>query len=290
MAAGAFDGVHKGHQKLIRAAENRAKAMKGTAFTLTFDPHPSRVLLPDSTPRLLTSTAHKLRILHGLGVEGCVLVPFTLEFSRIEPEQFVEQLCEAAPSLKAIIVGPNWTFGHRARGNTDLMRELASKHGLEVIVPDAVSWNGAPISSTRIRQAVEHGQLEDTESMLGRPFSMLGTVTHGRRIGRELGFPTANIRLYDEVRPPSGVYAVISEIDGANYKGAAYLGKRPSSSGQNEEHVLEAHFFDISIDLYGKEIEVFFMDKLRGNQRFPNDDLLKAQIAKDIDQARKSLS
>lgn len=286
LAAGAFDGVHRGHQALIAESVRTARARKGEAWVLTFDPHPSKVLHPDNPQRLLTSTPHKMRLFEQLGPDGCVLVPFTREFSAIEPEDFVEQLCRAAPTLSVVIVGTNWTFGRRAQGNTPLLRELAVRYGFDVRVPEPVLSDGAPISSTRIRHAVEQGRLDDLEAMLGRPFSLMGTVSEGRRLGRELGFPTANIRLQDEVRPPSGVYVIRADIDGTRHEGAAYLGKRPKAGGHDVEHILEAHLFDMERDLYGKAIEVFFLEKLRPDRRFPDHESLRAQIARDVEQAR----
>ncbi len=289
VAAGAFDGVHRGHQLLIKEAMQTALLLKGEAWVLTFDPHPSKVLHPDNPRRLLTSTPHKLRLFEQIGPDGCVLVPFTREFSSVEPEDFVERFCRAAPTLSVVIVGTNWTFGRRARGNTPLLRELAPRYGFEVKVPEPVLSGGAPISSTRIRHAVEQGRLDDLEAMLGRAFSLMGTVTQGRQLGRELGFPTANIRLQDEVRPPSGVYVIRADIDGTRHEGAAYLGKRPTAGGQDVEHILEAHLFDMNRDLYDTVIEVFFLEKLRPDQRFPNHKALRAQIARDVEQAKNWL-
>lgn len=192
----------------------------------------------------------------------------------------------AMPRLHTLVVGPNWRFGRRAAGDVALLEELAGAHGLAVMIPETVSLDGVTVSSTRIRRAVESGHLEEAERMLGRPFSLMGTVTTGRQYGRELGFPTANIRLQEEARPPTGVYAVYGIYNGERHNGAAYLGIRPTAHGVHTHHLLEVHLFDVDIDLYGKEIEVSFIKFLRGDQRFFDHEALKAQIAKDVQQAR----
>lgn len=286
LVIGAFDGIHIGHQMLIRETIALARDLHGEAWLLTFNPHPSRVLRPDQAPPLLTSTAHKLRILEPLGLNGCIVHPFNLALSRLAPEPFLEDLCAALPGLHTVIVGTNWRFGHRAEGDVERLKQLAGARGLAVQTPDPVAWAEEPVSSTRIRNAVESGRLDEVEAMLDRPFSMLGTVTTGKQYGRKLGFPTANIRLQDEARPPTGVYAVYGVFNGERHNGAAYLGIRPTAHGEHTHHLLEVHLFDVAIDLYGKEIEVCFVEYIRGDQRFDNHDALKAQIARDVRQAR----
>ena len=286
LVIGAFDGIHIGHQMLIRETIARARAVHGEAWLLTFHPHPSRVLRPDQAPPLLTSTAHKLRILESLGLDGCIVHPFSLALSQLAPEPFLEELCSALPGLHTVVVGTNWRFGHRAKGDVELLKQLAASHGITAHVPPPVLFAEEPVSSTRIRQAAESGRLDEVKAMLDRPFSMLGTVTTGKQYGRRLGFPTANIRLQDEARPPTGVYAVYGVFHGERHNGAAYLGIRPTAHGEHTHHLLEVHLFDVAIDLYGKEIEVFFVQYIRGDQRFDNHDALKAQIARDVQQAR----
>ncbi len=287
LAIGAFDGVHRGHQELIQAAIEHAGRWNGEAWALTFDPHPAKVLRPDTAPRLLTSTTHKLRLLDELGLHGCLILPFSQEFSRQEPEEFIEQLCRHARGLREVVVGRNWRFGHRASGNPERLRQLAAQYSFGVTVPDSVEWQGEAISSTRIRDALEAGRLDDVREMLGRPFSLSGFVTEGKKLGRELGFPTANIHPVDEARPPTGVYVVYGMIRGRRYPGAAYIGKRPTEHGQDQRYILETHFFDVSLDLYGQEIELFFLEQLRGDQRFESHEALKEQIARDVATARR---
>jgi len=286
LAIGAFDGIHIGHQALIQRTVDAAHNNGGSGWLLTFDPHPSRVLRPDQGPLLLTSTEHKLRLLKSYGLDGMVVHPFTAELAAWPAATFLERLRDAMPGLRVVVVGANWRFGCGATGDTEMLRTWGKKEGITIQVPSAVEWDGAPVSSTRIRKAIERGQLSAASAMLGRPFSLWGTVTTGRQYGRELGFPTANIRLQDEVRPPTGVYAVYAEIDGQRHNGAAYLGLRPTAQGVDSHHLLEVHLFDVALDLYGQAIEVSFVKHLRSDQHFATAAELKAQIARDVTQAR----
>ena len=286
LAAGVFDGVHVGHRAVVARALEKAATSHGQAWVLTFEPHPLKILKPEAAPALLTSTPHKLALLESLGVNGCVLLPFNHDLALVEPEAFIDDLCAAAPSLRDMVVGENWTFGHRARGNTSLLRSIAERKKLAVSVVPGLSWSGAVVSSTRIRQAVSAGNLDDAAAMLGRPFSMLGTVVHGRKVGRSLGFPTANVDPHNEVRPPSGIYAVRVVIDGSSFPGAAYVSGETSAV---EQDIVEVHIIDAQLDLYGRDIEVCFHRKLRDDQRFAGQAELRAQIARDVDQARATL-
>lgn len=286
LVIGAFDGIHRGHQFLIQTAQQKAVAESAEAWLLTFDPHPSRILRPNQGPPLLTSTEHKLRLLRGTGLHGVIVHPFTLDLATLSPEQFWSLLTKHLPHIKAIIVGTNWRFGYRAAGDVTRLRQLAEAQGVEVCVPDPVEWDDSPISSTRIREAVENGDLQSAETMLGRPFSLLGTVTTGKQYGRQLGFPTANIRLQDEARPPTGVYAVTATWNDTEHEGAAYLGIRPTDHGKHTHYLLEVHLLNINPNLYGEDIEVAFLKFLRGDQRFDSHDALKTQIARDVAQAR----
>jgi riboflavin kinase/FMN adenylyltransferase len=286
LAAGVFDGVHVGHRAVVALAREKAAASRGQAWVLTFEPHPLRILKPEAAPALLTSTPHKLALLASLGVDGCVLLPFDHDLALIEPEAFIEDLCTAAPMLRDMVVGENWTFGHRARGNTSLLRSIAKQKSLSVSVVPGLTWNGAVVSSTRIRQAVTAGQLDDAAAMLGRPFSMFGSVVHGKKIGRSLGFPTANVDPHNEVRPPPGIYAVRVVVDTASFPGAAYVSGETSAVAQD---IVEVHIIDQDLDLYGRDIEICFHKKLRDDQRFSGHDELKAQIARDVDHARATL-
>lgn len=283
LACGYFDGVHRGHQSVLESARAAARALGGQAWVMTLDPHPLKILRPDAAPRLLTCTAHKLRLLEAAGLDGCLVLPFDHALASIEPETFIDRLCEAAPRLTRVVVGPNWTFGRAARGDVPLLRSLAAAHGFSVTVAEPVRVDGQPISSTRVREAVLLGQLAEAERLLGRPFSVYGSVMRGKQVGRRLGFPTANVDADSEVRPPAGIYAVEAEIDGLRHPGAAYLG--PAQPG-----LVEVHLIDFEGDLYGRWMDVSFHSLIRPDRRFDSADALSDQIAMDIEQARARLS
>ncbi len=286
LAAGFLDGVHLGHRRVIRAARERALAAGGQTWVLTFDPHPLRVLRPASAPLLITPLPLKLRILEGLGVEGCLVRNFTPEFARLEPEEFVAELATGLPGLAGIAVGAGWRFGHRGVGDAALLTRLAARHGFAVDLVPPVEVGGSPVSSTRVRQAVAAGDMAAAAALLGRRFSVEGVVEPGRRIGRELGFPTANVAALAELHPPPGVYAVQAQIDGRGMGGAAYIGTRPTY-GAGGAPVLEVFLFDFDGDLYGRTLEVAFIERLRGDETFPDAAALQARIALDVDRARR---
>ena len=291
LAAGFFDGVHRGHRDVIRRALAASRRGLGQVWVMTFDPHPRKVLAPESAPALLTSTCHKLRLLGTLGVSGCVVVPFTPSTAHQEPETFIAALKDAVPAISRLYIGLNWNFGRNGRGDAALLNKLAPHHGFRIVAIPPVCWRGTPISSTRIRRAVAVGRLADAASMLGRPFSVLGAVLHGRKIGRTMGIPTANLDFRNEVCPPQGVYAVTALIRRRRRAGVANLGVRPTFPGQGRRApVLELHLFDTSRDLYGEIVEVFFLKRLRGERKFATPTALRAQIARDIGRTREIAS
>ncbi len=275
LAAGFFDGLHLGHQSVLAAARAAAQSAAAATWVLTLDPHPLKVLRPHAAPRLLTDTDHKLHLLAQLGVDGCLVLPFTPALAAVEPADFIDQLRRAAPGLVHMVVGPNWTFGHRARGTPALLRELAAARGFAVTVAEPVLSDGQPISSSRIRAAVQAGRLDQAAAWLGRPYSVRGPVVHGRAEGRRLGFPTANVQDASEVRPPAGIYAVTVAGPGWQAGGAAYLGPR-------SPEVVEVHVLDRADDLYGQTLDVAFRHRLREHRPFPDADALRQQIARDV--------
>ncbi len=288
LAAGAFDGVHLGHRAVLARAQAQARACGGETWVMTFDPHPLKLLRPDLAPPLLTSTPHKLQLLRSLGLDGCAVLPFTPSFAAVEPEAFIENLCRAVPTLHTLVVGSNWTFGHLARGTTDLLRRLAAERGFRADIVDPVPHNGQTVSSTRIRRAVAAGCLGEAEALLGRPFSVYGTVIHGAKLGRQLGYPTANVDPHNEVRPPAGIYAVRFATEGHLYPGAAFLTDHPDPR-KGPPDVVEVHLINQNLDLYDREAEIFFVARLRDEWRFDSLDALKAQIAVDVEHARQAL-
>ncbi len=298
VAAGVFDGIHPGHQAVLRAALDAAHASGATPLVLTFDPHPSKVLRPHAPSRLLTSTAHKLRLLEEFGIEAVLIVPFTPEFAALPAESFIRQLASgstgvppvnAPPTpptkLQRLCVGHGWQFGHAREGNPDLLRRLGAELGFTTTEVAPVEIGGQMVSSTRIRQAVEAGNLTEAELLLGRPYAILGTVIRGEGLGRQLGFPTANLSAHSEQFPPNGVYAVKVRIPGddAPRPGIANIGIRPTVHSHGER-LLEVHLPNFSRDIYGLDLEITFQRFLRPEKKFPSLDALRAQIAADIEQ------
>lgn len=302
LAAGYFDGVHRGHQAVIRRVIAEARLRGETAWIMTFDMHPLKLLLPHAAPPLLTSTPHKIRLLESEGIQGCVVLRFTRVMAGLAPEKFIVKLVQSVRNLRGLVVGRNWTFGKKGEGTPELLKNLGAYHGFEVSVVRPVSWQGELISSTRIRRAVTGGRLDEAAAMLGRAFSISGTVISGRGIGgRRLGIPTANVKLHNEAVPADGVYAIRAVVGHRRYDGVANIGIRPTFSrfskgkdgregkipGAKRHQVLEVHLFGMRADIRGREIEVFFIKKLRAERRFGSIIALKGQIGQDIKQAKK---
>jgi riboflavin kinase / FMN adenylyltransferase len=291
LAVGVFDGVHLGHQSVVRRAMDDAQREPGGhVVAVTFHPHPMKVLRPDAAPRLLTSTPHKLKVLGELGVGHTLVIPFDLEFSRTPPETFIENLASACRPLREICVGYDWSFGKGRAGNVDLLTRLGRARNFVCVgLPPVVTADGVQISSTLIRAAVEAGEMDRAAEMLGREYTILGTVVEGRKLGRTLGFPTANLAAHNEQFPPNGVYAARATIAGRVRTGVLNLGVRPTVAGGSPERLLELHVFDFEGDLYGAEIEVAFHAYLRSERRFDNLEALRAQIESDCLAARDAL-
>ncbi|MDP6629945.1 MAG: riboflavin biosynthesis protein RibF [Kiritimatiellia bacterium] len=284
LAAGFFDGLHLGHLKVINSSLQAAQAIGGKAWVLTFDKHPLRVLGHHKAPRLLTSNRHRLSLLQRMGVEGCLLLPFNRALSETAPEAFIRQLKECVPSLADIHVGRNWHFGKAGCGDVTLLRKLGRELAFTVTVTAPVIRGGEPVSSTRLRAAVKAGDLDGAAALLGRPFSILGTVKSGRRIGRKLGFPTANLDPHNEVLPPVGIYVVEALIGNTRHDAVLYYGRRPTFDDTDKEtRELELHVPGLDADLYGRDIEVSFLRRLRGDRKFNSIEALKKEIAHDIE-------
>lgn len=289
LAVGVFDGVHLGHQRVIGQARDDARVTGGTSVVLTFDPHPMRVLQPHKAPLLLTSTEHKLALIEKLGVDACLLLAFDKPFSLTPPEQFIDTAVRQTNQLQEICVGTRFRFGHDRAGDVRLMEKLAPKYGFVAKEIESVKLGEEIISSTAIRQHVLSGRLDRAAAMLGRPFSVLGTVEPGDHRGRELGFPTANLNPHNEVLPPDGVYAVRVTIGDEQFGGVVNIGLRPTFAAAQPRRVLEVHILDFARELYGQDIEVLFLAKLRDEQKFGSVEALKAQITADIHAVRKVL-
>jgi len=286
-AIGVFDGVHLGHQAVISTSAEHARRAGGTPVVITFDPHPVKVLRPEKAPHLLTATQHKIALIRDLGVEHLLVIHFDRRFAATPPEEFVRELVQHAQPLRQICVGHEWSFGKNRAGNLELLTNLGAQHGFEVIGIKPVAVNGTVVSSTAIRRAVEEGDLAKAAEMLGREYTILGTVKKGAQLGRELGFPTANLSAHSEQFPPNGVYAAEARLNGATLRGVVNLGYRPTIESARPERLLELHLFDLNHDIYGEDVEVRFLRYLRAEQKFANLDELKEQIARDVAEARQ---
>ncbi len=288
LAIGVFDGVHRGHQAVISTSAQHAQAANGTPVVVTFDPHPVKVLRPGQAPHLLTATQHKIRLIRDLGVQHLLIIKFDKAFAATPPEDFVKQLVTHSKPLREICVGHEWSFGKGRRGNLALLGKLGTQFDFNVVgIPAITLGNGQPVSSTAIRHAIEAGDLAKAAEMLGREYTILGTVVGGENLGKKIGFPTANLSAHSEQFPPNGVYFAQATMDGIMYPGVVNLGYRPTVSSDKAERVLEIHLLDFDRDIYGKDIEVRFVQYLRPEQKFENVDALVRQIELDVQQSRK---
>lgn len=281
IAAGVFDGMHLGHRAVLQSALDAADAAGGTAVALTFDPHPSKILRPQQAARLLTSTRHKLRLMEELGISAVLVIPFDSDFAAVEAEDFLRKLSSAAKHLIRICVGQGWRFGHARRGDAGLLRRLGPELGFETTEVEPVQIDGTTVSSTLIRRSVESGDLESVRRLLGRNYSVFGTVVAGDGLGKKLGFPTANLAAHNEQFPPDGVYSVLVRLGPQMVPGVANIGSRPTVKTAGER-LLEVHLIGFSGDLYGQDIEAEFIRFLRPEKKFPDIDSLRGQIALDV--------
>jgi riboflavin kinase/FMN adenylyltransferase len=281
LALGVFDGVHVGHRAVIARAVEAARKEGGKAFVVTFDPHPIRVIAPEKAPASLLATLdEKAAVLKALGVDGLLVIHFDMAFAKMDAEEFVRKLLAA--DVRTVAVGEDWRFGSKRSGDVAMLRRMGGELGFQLEAVPPVMWDGERISSTRIRQAIRDGNFDSVEEMLGRPYELSGTVIEGRKLGRGLGFPTANLRLGERQTPRDGVWAV--KVDGVR-KGVANLGTRPTVDGG--ERLLEVHLLDFSGDLYGKELRVRFEKFLRPERKFGSLEELREQIGRDAEEARQ---
>jgi riboflavin kinase/FMN adenylyltransferase len=286
LAIGVFDGVHRGHQAVISTSASHAQSVNGTPVVVTFDPHPAKVLRPKRAPHLLTATQHKIALIRNLGVAHLLVINFDRRFSTTPPEDFVHQLATRSKPLREICVGHEWSFGKDRRGNLNLLNKLGEQFGFDVVGIQPVTVNGVVVSSTAIRQAIEAGDFDTAAEMLGRQYSILGTVTRGDGLGKKIGFPTANLSAHSEQFPPNGVYLAEAWLDGVLHHGVVNLGYRPTVSHESNR-VLEIHFFDFNRVIYGQDVEVRFVQYLRPEKKFESIDALVRQIDLDVRQARE---
>ena len=289
---GNFDGVHKGHQRLITLARERARARDATSVVVTFDPHPVRFFSDKKTPPFITLLPQKLELIAALGPEVTLVLPFDRTLAAMEPEEFVRTVLLDGLAMHDLIIGYDYAFGKNRKGDFELLSRLGERYGYDVERIDPVIVGGAVVSSTRIRDLVEAGRVWEASDLLGRFYQVAGTVIHGRKRGGDLlGFPTANLEPYDELVPKPGVYAVLVQTEpphGPLRHGVANIGVNPTF-GENALSV-EAHILDFKADLYGQAIRVHFVQRIRDERRFSGPDELKTRIAEDIRLGRQILA
>lgn len=284
LALGNFDGVHRGHAKIIELVRCRADERGVTAVALTFDPHPSRIVRPDKAPPLLMTGAQKLAALGDAGMAGIAVVRFTQALSRWEPEAFVRAVLVEWLRVSEVWVGANFLFGHDRAGNFSVLRSLGARYGFRAEKIDPVRYREFVVSSTRVRRLVAEGRVDEAGALLGHHYMLEGTVTRGAGRGRQLGFPTANLSTDNELFPPNGVYATAVLMDGEIHASVTNVGVRPTFGASGP--VVESHIFDVDRDLYGCRIRVAFVQRLRDELAFSDGDALRVQIARDCDEAR----
>lgn len=287
LAIGFFDGVHLGHQQIIRQTIADASQQGSVSLVITFDQHPTTVVAPERAPLLIHRLAQRLRTIEALGVEALLLLHFDKPFSVQPAEAFVRSLCRDLGQVHSICVGANFTFGHRRGGNVALLQQLGSELGFSVHGLAAVALDGKTISSTRVREAIAKGELDAVQQMLGRAYSLSSVVQRGDQLGRKLGFPTANLDAAGLVLPPNGVYSVQAVLSGVTHRAVANIGIRPTLANPTPATRVEVHLLDFDGDLYDQELEVIFAGKLRDERKFGSLEELKAQIARDVAEARR---
>jgi riboflavin kinase / FMN adenylyltransferase len=289
LALGVFDGVHVGHQEVIRRVVVAAENHGGLAGVLTFDPHPIRVIAPGKAPAsLLETLEHKARITRALGAPVFAALRFDAAMAALSAEEFLDRLLEAP--VRTLAVGEDWRFGRGRQGELEFLRAQALRRGFTLEAVPPVMWDGERVSSSRIRQAIRDGNLAAAAAMLGRRHAVTGTVVEGRKLGRQLGFPTANLATGDLQLPPDGVWQVRVRLpDGGFRNGVANLGHRPTV-GDDLARTMEIHLLDFSGDLYGQSLEAELVSFIRGERKFESIDELRRQIARDVGQARVGCS
>lgn len=285
VSIGIFDSVHRGHQKIIKKLVREAAREKKKSLVITFHPHPRKILNPRARIPFITSLEHRLRLIEKLGVDFFLIIKFTKALSQMLPDDFIDGILVRALNVRALIVGDNFLFGRKEKGNLALLRKASKDHGFKLFAVKPVKIKNKIVSSTRLRHAIEKGDLKNASLMLGRPVTVLGTVVKGRKVGRKLGFPTANIDPHHEAIPPGGVYAVDVRLENKTYSAVLNIGRRPTF-GVNIDPTIELHVLNFKQDIYKKDVEIIFKKKIRNERRFSSVKSLQKQIKIDIQRAR----
>lgn len=282
LTIGTFDGVHEGHRKILKEVTSHAASVKGESIVITFEPHPRKLLFPEQSLRLITPLAEKIKLITASGIDHIVVVPFTKAFSGVTARDYITDFLVRYFHPKHIIIGYDHHFGHDRTGNIHLLKQMETEYGYHVFEIPAQLIDEAAVSSTKIRNALLKGRVEDAAHMLGRNYTISGKVIEGRQLGRTIGYPTANIDPSDadQLVPANGIYAVRVVIDKKYYDGMLSIGINPTVSDTNTVHI-EVNIFDFEADIYGVEIEIVFVRWLREEEKFRSLEALKDQLAKD---------
>lgn len=288
---GTFDGVHRGHKTILKEVVEHAKAVNGESVLLTFEPHPRKLIFPNVPLKLLTPLNEKLELISKEGIEHIVVVPFTRDFSNLTAEQYVKDFLVKMFKPESIVIGYDHHFGYDRTGNIDLLKKFSADYGYKVFEISAQLIDEAAVSSTKIRTALNEGHVAEAAAMLGRHYSLSGHVTGGAKLGRTIGYPTANLLPEDpeQLIPANGVYAILANWNGQTFKGMLNIGFRPTVTKDVVLHI-EAHLFDFDKDIYDQKLELLFVERLRDEQKFPSVDALKEQLHKDKEAAKRILN
>ncbi len=284
---GNFDGVHLGHQEIFRVLREEADACSGTTVVVTFEPHPLKVLCPERAPRLITTLEEKIQRIRSCGMDRLLCVPFTQEFATWAPGRFVEEILVGKLFARKVLVGEDFRFGKDRKGDLVYLRKAGTRHGFSVRKIKPVRVSGREASSTRVRYSVLKGLIRESSELLGRPYHISGIVEEGEKRGRELGFPTANLRSEAELLPPNGVYAVRAILGRKRFAAVANLGTKPTFAGSR--FCIEVHLFDFNRDIYGEPMRIQFVDWIREERTFSGARDLVHQIQEDAQKAREAL-
>jgi riboflavin kinase/FMN adenylyltransferase len=285
LALGNFDGLHRGHRKILDRMRRVAEERGATSVIMTFDPHPPRVVRPDKAPPLLMTKQQKLEAIADAGVQGAAIVRFTPELSHWDPETFVRTVLVDWLRVAEVWVGANFLFGHDRSGNFSMLRVLGARYGFKAEKIDPVRYKDFVVSSTRIRRLVSEGRVDEAGALLGHQYFLDGTVVRGDQRGRTIGFPTANLCTENELLPPHGVYATTARVGDIVHPSVTNIGTRPTVDASGRT-VVETHIFDFARDLYGQPLRVGFVQRLRDERAFESLEQLRAQIEADCQRAR----
>ena len=282
ITVGTFDGVHKGHKAILQKVVEHARSQHGESILITFDPHPRKLLFPHQPLGIITPLDEKIKLVLATGIDHIVVVPFTTEFSRLTCTGYIEKFLLKNFRPKSIVIGYDHRFGHDRLGDIDMLKHYAPVHNYQLIEIPAQLIDTAAVSSTRIRHAIKEGNMQEAALMLGRYYSLKGTVEHGRKLGRTIGYPTANLKPLDAAQkiPAIGIYTIQAIHNGTLYNGMLSIGHNPTVTDKKDLKI-EANLFDFNKEIYGEELEIIFIRKIRDEQKFGSLDELKNQLHHD---------